>query len=190
VVHNVHAFHFGAAVDAGHENVGTDRLMLFNVLPNTLSFACAERLALYRRVLAHVVVFADLLVAEHFLAAQVLVVADELRVFQLFLDFLFDVDELWLVAQHGALACFFGKFIKADLMVPVSAHFALPGVYEDGLAQGAQQFWFHIVDAHYVARVHTKGHPFEVLQGVLTLTEGLGAQVLRSIAAVCHQISI
>jgi len=39
VVHYVHSLHFSAAIDAGHKNIGADRLMLLYIFSNALSFA-------------------------------------------------------------------------------------------------------------------------------------------------------
>jgi hypothetical protein len=133
VVHNVHSLHLGAAVNAWYEDVWANSLMLFDILPDTFSFAHAVSEALDWRVLAQIVVVAHFLVAKHFLAAQILVVAYELRVFELFLHLFFHVDEFGLVTQHGTLTCFFSEFIEADLVVSVVTHLTLPGVYKDGL---------------------------------------------------------
>lgn len=104
VVEDVHARHLRATVDAGHEHVRTDRLMLLKVLPQALGLALRKGRALDRGEAALRVVVAHLLVAEHDGAAEGRVVADEARVNQLPLDLLFDVDEARLGAQHGALA--------------------------------------------------------------------------------------
>ena len=70
-----------------------------------------------------------LFVAKHLLTAQTLVVADKLGVLQLPFNFFLHVNEFWLVTHHGALASLFGKLIETDLVVPISAHLALPRVY-------------------------------------------------------------
>ena len=71
----------------------------------------------------------DVLIRQDSCASQLVVVANELDVFELLLDLFLYRNEFGLLAHHRTLASLFGEFIKADLVEAIVTLFAFPRLY-------------------------------------------------------------
>jgi|TARA_B110001450_G_C17152667_1_gene291889 hypothetical protein len=74
-----------------------------------------------------------------------MVPALELHLLQLLLYFFLHAKELWLFTLHRAHTCLVVKLLKAFVMEPVLARFALYRIDQYGLAKGAKELWFQLI---------------------------------------------
>jgi len=139
MVHDVEPLDFLVAVNARHHHIGTCCLVQIYIFAQGLGLALGESFALYRLIVAVLIVGLHVVVAEGQEAAQVFVFAVELHRVELLLDFFANVDEARLFALERTLACFSRKLIQTHLMEPVLALFALPWVLQNGRAQSTQK---------------------------------------------------
>jgi hypothetical protein len=128
MIYNVHSLDLHSAVDARYKYVRADSLVFFDIPSDTLLFAFLESLTLCWSKLARDVVVLHFLVGENLLAAESLVVADKLHVFQLLLYLFLHVDEAGFIAEHRTLPCFFCKLVETDLVKSIVTFFALPRI--------------------------------------------------------------
>ena len=128
MIHYVHSLNHFPTIHTGHKYIWACCLMHFNIFPQTLRLANSESLALYWLVITELIMVLYLHVAEHLIAAKLLVFTYELHRLKLFLHVLLYVDKPRLFALHRTLPCFFCEFVKTNLMESTVAFFTLPWV--------------------------------------------------------------
>ena len=86
--------------------------------------------------------------ARHFQVAQDLIAPHgevstlKLHLHQFFLDFLFDINKLWLLALHGALTRLLVEFFKTFMMISLLTGLTFHRVDQDGLTKSTEVLWF------------------------------------------------
>jgi hypothetical protein len=163
VLHDGDAFDHFVAVDAGHHDVGAGSLVQINVLTQRLRLALIERLAFHRLIVAVSIVGLHLRVTQCHWTSERLVLALELHGLELLLNLLLDTHKPRLTALHGALARLLCKLVQADLMEALLALFALPGLDEDGRAEGAEELARHLVLPNHIFIIESETHSFKVI---------------------------
>ncbi len=132
VVHNVKSLYFLVAVNARDHYIGTGCLMQIYIFPECLSFTFGKRLALNRLKIALLVMTLHHIIAQRQITSKVLVLAVELHGSEFFLNLFPYVDKAGFFALERALPGFSRKLIQTNLVEPILALFALPGVFQDG----------------------------------------------------------
>ena len=125
-------------VDTRNHNVGAGCLVQVDFFSKTLRAAFIESLALNWLIVAEIVVDLSLIVAQRHQTAEVNILALKLHGEQLLFHLFLDGDEAWLLALHGALSSFFGKFVEANLVESLLTLLALPRLNQDGLTKGTE----------------------------------------------------
>ena len=128
VFHNMHTLDLFTTIYTWNENIWASCLMHFNIFSQTFCFADCESLTLDWLIITELIMVLYLLVAEHLIAAKLLVFTYELHRLKLFLYVLFYVDKPRLLALHRTLPCFFCEFVKTNLMESTVTFFTFPWV--------------------------------------------------------------
>ncbi len=106
--------------------------MQIYVFPERLRFTLCKCLALNRLKVTYLVMTLNLIITQYHVTSKVLVLAVESHGVEFFLNLLPYVDKAGLFALKRALAGFSRKLIETNLVEPILALFALPGVFQDG----------------------------------------------------------
>ena len=125
-------------------------------------------------------------IAQRNWAAQGLILALELHGVELLLHLLLNADEARLLALHGALAGLLRKLVEAHLMEALLALFALPGLYEDGRAEGAEKvarYPTFIPPRYHILTVQCEAHTLEIVRSLALpiLSQCLSSKVFRPV---------
>ena len=153
VLYYIHSFDVAPTVDARHLDVRTHGLVLLYLRSYTLRFAAMVSLALYWLKEAVLVMLSYFHVVKLNVAPHEVVSALESQLLQLLFDLFLAVEELWLLALHGAHARLLMKLFETLVMESLLALLALYRINQDGLAKRTKVLLLELVLGYQVLAV-------------------------------------